>query len=258
MTTSIEIVSWNVNGLRAVLKKGFNQFLASRRPGIVCLQEIKARQEQIPKLEVDYAVQYYHSADKAGYSGTAALLGSEPVRYATDFPTSDRHPQEGRVMTLEFESFYLVNAYIPNAQDGLRRLDYRTGAFDPDFRAYLQQLDAAKPVIACGDFNVAHEEIDLARPKQNRQSAGFSNEERAEFTKHLDAGFIDVFRHFHPDEPGHYTWWSYRGGARSRNVGWRIDYFLVSKRFLPQVEKTEILHGVLGSDHCPISLTIRV
>ncbi|MGE9296544.1 MAG: exodeoxyribonuclease III [Puniceicoccales bacterium] len=258
MSESIEIVSWNVNGLRAVLNKGFADFIKQRNADIVCVQEIKAREEQIPKLEVAYDKQFYHSAERPGYSGTAALLNREPLNVTTNFPPSERHPGEGRIMTLEFDAFYLVNVYVPNAQDGLRRLDYRCGVFDVDFRTYLCELDKTKPVIACGDFNVAHEEIDLARPKQNRGSAGFSDEERAEFTKLLKSGFVDVFRHFHPGEGDHYTWWSYRGGARGRNVGWRIDYFLVSERFLPNVENVEILSKVLGSDHCPISMTVRV
>jgi len=258
MPDSLEIVSWNVNGLRAALKKGFETFLQDRKADIICLQEIKAREEQIPKFDSPYREHRFNSADKAGYSGTGVLFNHTPLACSTDIPPADRHPREGRVITLEFDTFYLVNVYVPNSQDGLRRLDYRTGAFDPDFREYLCSLDARKPVVACGDFNVAHEKIDLARPSQNHQSAGFSDEERAEFSRHLGAGFADAFRHFHPGESNHYTWWSYRGGARSRNVGWRIDYFLVSKRLLPKVKKTEILSDVLGSDHCPISLTLEV
>lgn len=254
MSQSIEIISWNVNGLRAVLNKGFLKFLEQRSPDMVCLQEIKANENQIPKLELPYASQIYHSADKAGYSGTATFSRLPILGYETALPD---HPQEGRVLTVEMDAFYLVTAYVPNSQDELRRLDYRTRQFDPDFRAYLKELDAKKPVVVCGDFNVAHEEIDIARPKANRRTAGFTDEERAEFSRHLEAGLVDIFRQLHPDEPEHYTWWSYRGGARGRNVGWRIDYFLVSERLAPQVEKAEILSDVMGSDHCPISLTIR-
>lgn len=255
MTQSIEIISWNVNGLRAVLKKGFLEFLQQRKADVICLQEIKASEDQIPKLEMPYKRQCYHSADKAGYSGTATFSELPIIDHTFGLP---EHPKEGRVLTTEFEPFYLVNVYVPNSQNELRRLDYRTKQFDPEFRNYLQELDAQKPVIVCGDFNVAHEEIDIARPQANRRSAGFTDEERAEFTKHLDAGFIDTFRHFHPDEPEHYTWWSYRGGARGRNVGWRLDYFLVSERLMPKVEKAEILSQVMGSDHCPVSIKLKL
>jgi len=255
MTQNIEIISWNVNGLRAVLKKGFLNFLEQRKADVFCLQEIKANEDQIPKLELPYERQCYHSADKAGYSGTATFTNLPIIAHSTGLP---EHPAEGRVLTLEFDAFYLVNVYVPNSQDELRRLSYRTEEFDPDFRDYLKALDAQKPVIACGDFNVAHEEIDIARPKANRRSAGFTDEEREQLTNHLGAGFVDVFRQLHPDEPDQYTWWSYRGGARGRNVGWRIDYFIVSERLMPQVEQAEILSDVMGSDHCPISLVLKV
>ncbi|WP_309400333.1 exodeoxyribonuclease III [Cerasicoccus maritimus] len=255
MSESIEIISWNVNGLRAVLKKGFLNFLAERQPDVICLQEIKASEHQIPKLELPFERQCYHSAERAGYSGTATFSKPTFVGKTTGLP---EHPAEGRILTLEYDAFYLVNVYVPNSQDELRRLDYRTAQFDPDFRDYLKELDAKKPVIVCGDFNVAHEEIDIARPKANRRSPGFTNEEREQFTQHLNAGLVDVFRQQHPNEPDHYTWWSYRGGARARNVGWRIDYFLVSERLAPQVKKTEILSDVLGSDHCPISITLEL
>lgn len=255
MSQSIEIISWNVNGLRAVLKKGFQQFVEKHRPDIICLQEIKANEDQIPKLELPFEQQCYHSAEKAGYSGTATFSNVPMLSHSRGLPD---HPPEGRVLTTEFEAFYLVNVYVPNSQDELRRLDYRTEKFDPSFREYLQELNGKKPVIACGDFNVAHEEIDIARPKANRLTAGFTDQERAEFSKHLKSGLVDVFRQMHPDEPDHYTWWSYRGGARGRNVGWRIDYFLISPRLLPQIERATILHDVMGSDHCPISLRIKI
>ncbi|MEO0794665.1 MAG: exodeoxyribonuclease III [Verrucomicrobiota bacterium] len=253
----MEIISWNVNGLRAVLKKGFGDFLSAQKPDIICLQEIKARADQVPELELPFPHRYFHSADKAGYSGTATLSLLEAETTLVEIEGNDSHPQEGRILTTEFSDFYLVNVYVPNSQDGLRRLDYRTTHFDPDFRDYLTRLDQKKPVIACGDFNVAHEEIDIARPKANRKSAGFTDEERVEFGKHLDAGFVDTFRHFFPDAPDHYTWWSYRGGARGRNVGWRIDYFIVSERLLPKIKEAKILSEVMGSDHCPISITVE-
>ncbi|WP_269538613.1 exodeoxyribonuclease III [Cerasicoccus fimbriatus] len=255
MSNTIEIISWNVNGLRAVLKKGFLDFVEQQQPDIICLQEIKASEHQIPKLEMPFAQQCYHSADKAGYSGTATFSKFPILNNTTGLP---EHPAEGRILTTEHESFYLINVYVPNSQDELRRLPYRTMEFDPDFRAYIQELDAKKPVIVCGDFNVAHEEIDIARPKANRRTAGFTDEEREQFTQHLGIGLVDIFREQHPDEPDHYTWWSYRGGARGRNVGWRIDYFLVSERLVPKVKKTEILSSVMGSDHCPISMTLEV
>ncbi len=254
MSKSIEIISWNVNGLRAVLNKGFLDFLNKRKPEIFCLQEIKANESQIPKLELPYERQCYHSAEKAGYSGTATFSQLPVLSHERGLPG---HPAEGRVLTLEFDAFHVVNVYVPNSQDELRRLDYRTQQFDPDFREYLRELDQKKPVIVCGDFNVAHEEIDIARPKANRRSAGFTDEERAEFSRHLGIGLVDIFRHLHPGEPNHYTWWSYRGGERARNVGWRIDYFLVSERLVPQVESAEILSKVMGSDHCPIALRIK-
>ncbi|WP_309379911.1 exodeoxyribonuclease III [Cerasicoccus frondis] len=255
MSQTIDIISWNVNGLRAVLKKGFLDFIAKRGPDIVCLQEIKASEHQIPKLEMPFQQQCYHSADRAGYSGTATFSKLPFLDETTGLPD---HPREGRVLTLEYEAFYLVNVYVPNSQDELRRLPYRTTEFDPAFRDYLKELDAKKPVIVCGDFNVAHQEIDIARPKANRRTAGFTDEEREQFTKHLDAGLVDIFRAQHVGEPDHYTWWSYRGGARGRNVGWRIDYFLVSKRLAPNIEKTEILSDVMGSDHCPIAITLKI
>lgn len=253
-----KIISWNVNGLRAVIKKGLLSFIEEQQPDVLCLQEIKIKEEQAPKLEIPFPCQYYHSAEKPGYSGTATFAQEEVLSVRRDLSATEGHPPEGRVLVTEHDAFFLVNVYVPNSQDELRRLDYRTQAFDPAFRDYLRELDAVKPVVACGDFNVAHEEIDIARPKANRRSAGFTDEERAEFTHHLEAGFADAFRRLYPDARDCYTWWSYRGGARARNVGWRIDYFLVSERLMPQVREVEILHEVMGSDHCPLSLTLDV
>lgn len=254
-----QLICWNVNGLRAVMKKGFLEFLAAQDADIVCLQEIKASENQIPKLEIPYPYQYYNSAEKPGYSGTATFSRYEPLSVERPFDGSDsaypQHPGEGRVLTLEFERFYLVNVYVPNSQDGLRRLAYRTTAFDHDFREYLKGLDARKPVVVCGDFNVAHEEIDIARPAANRKSPGFTDEERASFTRHLaEPPLVDSFRHHHGAIPHQYTWWSYRAGARERNVGWRIDYFLFSARATDRAAASAILPEVTGSDHCPIRL----
>lgn len=255
-----KLICWNVNGLRAVMKKGFLDFLNQEDADIVCLQEIKATEEEAPKLEIPYAYQYYNSAAKKGYSGTAVFSRHQPLSVERPFDgdspaLSAEHPHEGRVLTLEFADFYLVNVYVPNSQDGLRRLDYRTTAFDRDFRTYLAGLGQRKAVVVCGDFNVAHKEIDIARPNANRKSPGFTDEERTSFDLHLgNASLLDVFRRHHGEIPEQYTWWSYRGGARERNVGWRIDYFLVSQNAESRALGSAILPHVLGSDHCPISL----
>lgn len=253
----MELISWNVNGLRAVLKKGFTDFLHKRQADVVCLQEIKVDADQVPQLEIPYPYQYYHSAAKKGYSGTAILSRIKPLRVTTGMTGKHPHPDEGRIQTAEFEDFYLVNVYVPNSQDGLRRLDYRTQQFDPDFRAYLQTLAKHKPVIACGDFNVAHQEIDIARPKENRRNAGFTDEERLEFTRLLEAGFIDTFRTLHPDARDAYSWWSYRAGARERNIGWRIDYFIASTSLREHITDAFILPDVPGSDHCPVGIRLK-
>lgn len=249
----MKLVSWNVNGLRAVLKKGFTDWLDAEQPDLVCLQEVKARPEQLP---TDWAAGYtahWFPAEKPGYAGVLTLAKDAPGQVIRGIgePTGDA---EGRVLTLGFAEFYLVNVYTPNAQNELRRLAYRTEVWDPAFRAHCQRLAEDKPVIFCGDLNVAHTEIDLARPQANRQSAGFTDAERAGFTAHLEAGFVDTFRHFHPDAPGHYSWWSYRGGARRRNVGWRLDYFCVSEGALDRVRAAAIQSAVMGSDHCPVTL----
>jgi exodeoxyribonuclease-3 len=252
----MKLISWNVNGIRAVLKKGFLDFLEEQRPDLLLLQEVKANQDQV---EHDFAEAgweiCWNGAQKKGYSGVATLSRTPAlsVRHGMGLPG---HDDEGRVLTTEFGDFFVVNVYTPNAQDDLRRLPYRM-EWDAAFLAFVKELEKTKPVIFAGDLNVAHREIDLARPKQNRKSAGFSDEERAGFDNIVAAGFIDSFRHFHPDEPDHYTWWSYRGGAREKNVGWRIDYFCVSAALLPRVKATGILPGVQGSDHCPVVIEVE-
>ena len=249
------LISWNVNGIRAVIKKNFASFVSEHQPDVLCLQETKARAEQVDlPLELAGYRNYWNSAEKPGYSGTAIFTRDEPLSITYGIGM-DEHDTEGRVITAEFGDFYLVTVYTPNSQNELRRLPYRQ-QWDADFLAYCKGLESSKPVIFCGDLNVAHREIDLARPKQNRHSAGFSDEERASFDKILEAGFIDSFRHFYPDKADAYSWWSYRAGARGKNVGWRIDYFCVSPALIDQVKSAEILSEVMGSDHCPVVLEL--
>jgi len=253
----MKLVSWNVNGIRACLKSGFAEAFAAFGADIVCLQETKAEAEQVDTslfLPDGYDA-YWSSAQKKGYAGTAVFTRVKPmdVTFGIGIP---EHDQEGRVITLEFGEFYLVNVYVPNSRDGLVRLPYRM-EWEDAFRSYLLSLDAKKPVLACGDMNVAHEEIDIARPKTNHFNAGFTDQERAKMTALLAAGFVDTFRYFYPDQRDAYSWWSYRGGARDRNVGWRIDYWLASARFAPRLAKAEILCDVHGADHCPVTLDIR-
>ena len=250
----MKLVSWNVNGIRACLGKGLPEWLASYTPDILCLQETKARPEQVElPLEFGGYKDYWNSADKAGYSGVATFSRIEPLSVTRGIGI-DAHDTEGRVITLELDDFHLVNVYTPNAQNELRRLPYRM-EWDQAFREFLAGLrESGKPVIFCGDLNVAHQEIDLARPAANRKSAGFSDEERAGFTQLLDSGFTDSFRHLHPDTKDAYSWWSYRGGARGRNVGWRIDYFGVSSDGIDRVKSASILPEVMGSDHCPVAM----
>lgn len=251
----MKMISWNVNGIRAVLGKGFLEFLESESPDIVLLQEVKAMRSQV---EHDFESAgwevHWNPAVKKGYSGVAILTRHPALSVAPGIGIEE-HDQEGRVLTLEFSDYYVVNVYTPNAQDGLRRLDYRM-AWDEAFLAYLKNLELRKPVIFAGDLNVAHQEIDLARPKENRKNAGFSDEERAGFGRIVDACFVDTFRYLYPDEPDHYSWWSFRGGARERNVGWRIDYWCVSESVLPKVRHAAILPQVMGSDHCPVVLEL--
>ena len=249
----MRFISWNVNGLRAVQKKGFEDIFLSLDADFFCLQETKLQAGQI-QLDFPGYESYWSYAEKKGYSGTAVFTKHTPlsVRYNLGLP---EHDTEGRVVTLEYENFFLVCVYTPNAQDGLRRLDYRMH-WEDDFRAYLQDLDAQKPVIVCGDMNVAHEEIDLKNPKSNVGNPGFSDEERAKFTELLEAGFTDSFRWLYPDRTDAYSWWSYRAAARSRNVGWRIDYFVISDRLREHVKEAYILPEVMGSDHCPVGLDL--
>lgn len=251
----MRLLSWNVNGIRAVLGKGFPEFIAGERPDILCLQETKARPEQVqlpPELGGYEA--YWSSAEKPGYSGVAVFTREKPldVKEGLGIPEHDR---EGRVLTLEFHDFILVNVYTPNAQDELKRLDYRL-SWDEAFRNHVAREATRKPVVFCGDLNVAHQEIDLARPKENRRNPGFSDEERQSFGQLLSAGFTDTFRHFYPEKAAAYSWWSYRAGARQKNVGWRIDYFGVSHCFASRLKDAEILPHVHGSDHCPVGITL--
>lgn len=252
----MKLISWNVNGIRAVMKKNFHEFLEDHAPDMLLLQEVKAEREQVEHAFEDEGWHVsWNPAQKKGYSGVATLSKEEPLSIRTGIGI-DEHDTEGRVLTLEFPDFFVVNVYTPNAQNELRRLPYRM-TWNEAFLAYVKTLETEKPVIFAGDLNVAHTEIDLARPKQNRKSAGFSDEERAGFDDIVAAGFIDTFRHFHPDETDHYSWWSYRGGARAKNVGWRIDYFCVSEGLMPRVQSAAILSDVLGSDHCPVQLEIK-
>ncbi|MBQ8621712.1 MAG: exodeoxyribonuclease III [Oscillospiraceae bacterium] len=249
----MQLISWNVNGLRACIQKGFMDVFSTLNADFFCLQETKLQPDQI-RLELPNYTQYWNSAEKKGYSGTAVFAKSEPldVTYGVGVPELDT---EGRMITLEYENFYLVTCYTPNAQQGLARIDHRL-KWDEAFREKLKELDEKKPVIVCGDLNVAHHDIDLKNPGPNRGSAGFSDEERESFGKLLDAGFTDTFRHLHPDMTGAYTWWSYRFKARQTNAGWRIDYFLVSNRIADKVAAAPIYSEILGSDHCPVGLEI--
>ena len=247
----MRFISWNVNGLRAVVKKGFEDIFWSLDADFVCLQETKLQEGQI-NLDLPGYESYWCYAEKKGYSGTAIFTRRTPlsVSYNLGIP---EHDSEGRVITLEYEDFYLVCVYTPNSQDGLRRLDYRM-SWEDDFRDYLCELDKSKPVIVCGDMNVAHEEIDLKNPATNHFNPGFSDEEREKFTELLDAGFIDTFRSLYPDRTDAYSWWSYRAAARQRNVGWRIDYFVVSERLRGNIKDAYILPEIMGSDHWPVGL----
>ena len=248
----MKFISWNVNGLRAVAGKGFADIFIGLDADFFCLQETKLQAGQID-LEFPGYRSFWNYADKKGYSGTAIYTKHDPLSVTYGIGVDD-HDHEGRVITLEMPDYYLVCAYVPNSQDGLRRLDYRM-QWEDAMRAYLQKLDAVKPVVFCGDLNVAHEEIDLKNPATNHFNAGFSDEERAKFGELLAAGFTDSWRFQHPDE-AKYSWWSYRMNARERNVGWRIDYFVVSDRLRPRIASTDILNGVFGSDHCPVELVL--
>ena len=250
----MKLISWNVNGLRACIGKGFLDFAAGSGADMICLQETKLQPEQAV-FDLPGYRRYFNSADKKGYSGTAVLTREEPLSVTYDFG-SDLHRHEGRLITAEYPAFYLVCCYTPNAQDELKRIDYRM-AWEDDLRAYLMELDGKKPVVYCGDLNVAHEEIDLKNPGPNRGSAGFSDQEREKMTALLQRGFCDTFRTLYPDTVK-YSWWSYRFRAREKNAGWRIDYFIVSRRLMDAVTDADILTDVYGSDHCPVSLTLQV
>lgn len=246
--------SWNVNGLRAVAGKGFADIFDSLDADFVCLQETKLQAGQID-MPFDGYESYWDYAEKKGYSGTAVYTRRKPLSVRRGMGV-DKHDHEGRIVTLEFDDFFLVNVYVPNSQDELKRLDYRM-EWEHDFCDYVVGLDAAKPVVICGDMNVAHREIDLARPATNRRNPGFTDEERECFTQLLAHGFIDTFRHFYPDAKDAYSWWSYRFKAREKNIGWRIDYFLVSERLLPRLAEAGICSDIYGSDHCPVYITLR-
>lgn len=248
----MKFISWNVNGFRACLTKGFANFFEQADADIFCIQETKMQPEQADFSPEGYHC-YFHSAEKKGYSGTAIFTKIEPI--SVTYGLNGSHLDEGRVITCEYDSFYFVGCYVPNAQDGLKRIGYRID-FEDDMRDYLSELDKKKPVVYCGDLNVAHNEIDLKNPKSNAGNAGFSNEERGKFTQLLAAGFEDTFRKLYPDVTGAYSWWSYRFKAREKNAGWRIDYFVVSERLMEKVSDSRILADIYGSDHCPVELDI--
>ncbi|MCU0679302.1 MAG: exodeoxyribonuclease III [Planctomycetes bacterium] len=265
----MKILSWNVNGIRAVIKKGFAEFLKKEKPDILCLQETKIAQKDIDKVKFsaqggpasgwDFAGyrEYWHPAERPGYSGTAVLIKSEKLKVKSEVKGigEEKFDIEGRVQTMELDKFFLVNVYFPNANHELSRLDFKI-KFNDRLLAYLKKLEKSKPVVICGDYNVAHEEIDLARPKDNVGNPGFTAEERAWMTKFLKAGFIDTFRHFYPQKQ-EYTWWSYRFFARAKNIGWRIDYFCVSVKMAKYVKDAFIYNKVMGSDHCPVGIEIK-
>ena len=250
---SMKLVSWNVNGLRACLGKGFLDFCAFADADVICLQETKMRPEQA-EFDLPGYERYWNSADKAGYSGTAVFTRQTPLSVTYDFG-KEVHRHEGRVITAEYPEFYLVCCYTPNSKDQLSRLDYRM-EWEDDLRDYLMELDQTKPVVYCGDLNVAHQEIDLKNPRSNRMNPGFSDEERAKMTQLLESGFTDTFRYLYPDKTGAYSWWSYRFNARKNNAGWRIDYFIVSDRLKDKIKSADIWSEVTGSDHCPVVLEL--
>ena len=249
----MKFISWNVNGLRAVVGKGFADIFNEIDADFFCLQETKLQEGQID-LSFDGYESYWNYAEKKGYSGTAIFTKHTPLSVSYGIGV-DEHDHEGRVITLEYDSFYLVTVYTPNSQDGLKRLDYRM-SWEDDFLAYIKALDEKKPVIYCGDLNVAHQEIDLKNPKSNRKNAGFTDEERGKMTTVLESGFTDTWRSLNPDVEGVYSWWSYRFNARKNNAGWRIDYFIVSDRIADKIEDAKILTDIYGSDHCPVELDI--
>lgn len=251
----IKLISWNVNGLRACCDKGFRDIFTQLDADFFCLQETKMQEGQLD-LSFEGYTSYWNYAEKKGYSGTAIFTKHQPLQVTYGLGI-DEHDHEGRVITLEMEKFFLVTVYTPNSQDGLKRLDYRM-TWDDDFRAYLQKLDQSKPVLICGDLNVAHKEIDLKNPKTNRMNAGFTDQEREKFQLLLGAGFIDTFRYFYPEQTNIYSWWSYRFKAREKNAGWRIDYFLASASLADKLKEAKIHTEIFGSDHCPVEVTVEI
>ena len=255
----MKLISWNVNGLRAVINKGFKNFYNDIKADIMCLQETKMQQDQI-SMDINDIFKdryvYWNSAEKKGYSGTVVISKIKPINVTYGIG-KDEHDKEGRIITLEFDSFYLVNCYTPNSKRELERLDYRM-IWEDEIRAYLKELDKTKPVVYCGDLNVAHNEIDLKNPASNHHNAGFTDEERSKMTALLNEGFIDTFRYKYPDKTGAYSWWSYMFHARENNAGWRIDYFIVSDSIKDKIEDAKILSEVMGSDHCPVELDLKV
>ncbi|MEL4011716.1 MULTISPECIES: exodeoxyribonuclease III [Bacillus amyloliquefaciens group] len=250
----MKLISWNVNGLRAVMKKiDINTYVQETEADILCLQETKVQDGQVSLQPEGYHA-YWNYAVKKGYSGTAVFSKEKPLHVFYGLGIDD-HDQEGRVITLEFENVFVVNCYTPNAKRGLERIDYRL-QWEADFKDYLQKLDRKKPVILCGDLNVAHREIDLKNPKANRKNAGFSEQEREAFSALLNAGFTDTFRYLYPDREGAYSWWSYRTNAREKNIGWRLDYVIVSDRLKPRISEAAICADIMGSDHCPVEMTV--
>ena len=250
----MKIISWNVNGIRAVLKKGFLDFINDFNPDIVCIQETKAHPEQVD-LDLDnYKYKYWNSATKKGYSGTAIFSKIKPISVQNDM-NIEKHDDEGRVICMELKNYFLVTVYTPNSKRDLSRLDYRSKEWDRDFLIYLKELEKIKPIIFCGDLNVAHKEIDLKNPKTNKRNAGFTDEERLGFDNYINSGFVDTFRMYNK-EPNHYTWWSYMFNSRAKNVGWRIDYFCISEILKKKITKSIILPEIMGSDHAPILIEI--
>ncbi len=257
MAQRLKLISWNVNGIRACIKKGMIEWIEAEDPDVLCLQEIKADQSVMETIELPFPYANSYSAEKKGYSGTAVFSKIKPVSVSRGMEDAV-YNTEGRVLNVEFDKFNLVNVYTPNSKDGLKRLPYREQEWDPKFKEHLLQLEAKKPVLACGDFNVAHKEIDLARPSANRRNPGFTDEEREGFSNFIEAGYLDTFRHFYPDATDEYSWWSFRMNARARNIGWRIDYWLASQKLENNLKDASILQSVMGSDHCPVVLEIEV
>ncbi len=249
----MKLISWNVNGIRACVQKGFEDIFKDMDADIFCIQESKMQAGQL-ELNINGYYQYWNYAEKKGYSGTAIFTKQEPIQVSYGIGIKE-HDKEGRVITLEFASFFMVTVYTPNSQNELARLDYRM-EWEDEFRKYLLMLNEKKPVIVCGDMNVAHKEIDLKNPKTNRKNAGFTDEEREKFTELLDSGFVDTYRYLYPETEGVYSWWSYRFSARAKNAGWRIDYFLVSESIKDRIQEAKIHTGIMGSDHCPVELEI--